>query len=240
VVKRVITLTSYLILDLSRSLAGVMPLALALAFGIIAFEYGMDQAQFITVAGIGIGGICLVNALLLASRANRASSYLLVARLRWRAELLVAIVLASLAITAALGLLVSITNLFTGRLTLEFPSALWVLPTWLPLWLLAATLALPLSSLVERGGSHLIGYVLVAGLLIANDRKAFLIREGIDWLARIVTAALWPINTLAERASAGIHGRDYAMAWALTCIYALLLLTLAAALFGDKDLLWSE
>jgi len=239
-VKRVATLTSYLILDLSRSLAGVVPLALALAFGIIAFEYGMDQAQFITVAGIGIGGICLVTALLLASRANRASSYLLIARLRWRAELLVAIVLASLAITAALGLLVSIANLFAGRLTLEFPSALWVLPTWLPLWLLAATLALSLSSLVERGGSHLIGYVLVAGLLIANDRKAFLIREGIDWLARIVTAALWPINTLAERASAGSHGRDYAIAWALTCICALLLFTLAAALFGDKDLLWSE
>ena len=239
-VKRVGTLTSYLMLDLSRSLAGVVPLALALAFGIIAFEYGMDQAQFITVAGIGIGGICLVTALLLASRANRASSYLLIARLRWRAELLVAIVLASLAITAALGLLVSIANLFAGRLTLEFPSALWVLPTWLPLWLLAATLALSVSSLVERGGSHLIGYVLVAGLLIANDRKAFLITEGIDWLARIVTAALWPINTLAERASAGIHGRDYAMAWALTCIYALLLFTMAAALFGDKDLLWSE
>ena len=238
--KRVTVLTSYLILDLSRSLAGIVPLALALAFGIIAFEYGMDQAQFMTVAGISISGICLVTALLLASRANRASSYLLVARLHWRAELLVAIVLASLAVTAVLGLPIGVANLLAGRLTLEFPSALWILPTWLPLWLLAATLALPLSNLVERGGSHLIGYVLVAGLLIANDRKAFLIRQGIDWLARIVAAALWPIKTLAEQASAGIHGSDYTMAWALTCIYALLLFTLAAALFGDKDLLWSE
>lgn len=237
---RVSTLTSYLILDLSRSLAGVVPLALALAFGIIAFEYGMDQAQFITVAGIGMGGICLVTALLLASRADRASSYLLVGRLHWRAELLVAIVLASMAVTAVLGLLVGVANLLAGRLTLEFPSALWILPTWLPLWLLAATLALPLSSLVERGGSHLIGYVLVVGLLIANDRKAFLIRNGIDWLAQLITSALWPINTLAGQASAGIHGSDYMMALALTCIYALLLFTLATALFGDKDLLWSE
>jgi hypothetical protein len=232
--------TSYLLLDLSRSLAGVVPLALALAFGIIAFEYGMDQAQFITVAGIGIGGICLVTGLLLASRANRASSYLLVARLHHRAELLVAIVLASFAATTTLGLLVGVANLLAGRLTLDFPSALWILPTWLPLWLLAATLALSLSSLVERGGSHLIGYVLLAGLLIANDRKAFLTRKGVDWLARLVSAALWPISTLTEQASAGIHGRDYAMAWVLTCIYALLLFTLAAALFGDKDLLWSE
>jgi hypothetical protein len=240
VVKRVTTLTSYLIQDLSRSLAGVVPLALALAFGIIAFEYGMDQAQFITVAGIGFGGICLVTALLLASRANRASSYLLIARLHWRAELLVAIVLASLALTAALGLLVTVANLLAGRLTLEFPSALWTLPTWLPLWLLASTLALSLSSLVERGGSHLIGYVLVAGLLIANDRKAFLIRNGINWLAQAVTVVLWPINTLAAQASAGVHGRHYALAWILTCIYALLLFTSAATLFGDKDLLWSE
>ena len=78
---RIATLTSYLIRTLSRSLAGIVPVALALAFGIIAFEYGMDQAQFVTVAGIGTSAICLVTALLLASRANRASSYLLVARL---------------------------------------------------------------------------------------------------------------------------------------------------------------
>lgn len=239
-VKRIATLTSYMILDLSRSLAGVVPLALSLAFGVIAFEYGMDQAQFITVAGIGISAICLVTALLLASRANRGSSYLLVARLHHRAELLVAIALASLAITAALGLLISVANLLAGRLTLEFPSGLWILPTWLPLWLLAAALALPLSGLVERRGSHLVGYLLVAGLLIANDRKALLIRNSMDWLARLVEAALWPINTLAGQASAGIHGRDYLAAWALTWVYALLLFALAATLFGDKDLLWSE
>ena len=53
---RIATLTSYLIRTLSRSLAGIVPIALALAFGIIAFEYGMDQAQFMTVAGIGQTG----------------------------------------------------------------------------------------------------------------------------------------------------------------------------------------
>lgn len=237
---RTATLTSFLIRDLTRSPACILPLALALAFGIIAFEYGMDQAQFITVAGIGISAICLVTALLLASRANRASSYLLVARLHKRAELLVAIMLASLAITTALALLIAVPNLLTGRLTLEFPSALWIPPTWLPLWLLAAALALPLSGLVERGGSHLLGYVLTAGLLIANDRKAFLVRHGMRWLSRSVETILWPITTLTEQASAGTHGVAYLLAWILTLAYAILLLVLAESLFRDKDLLWSE
>ncbi|MFN2182729.1 MAG: hypothetical protein ACK2UU_02000 [Anaerolineae bacterium] len=238
--RRVIALTSFLIRDLSRSLAGVVPLALALAFGLIAFEYGMDQAQFITVAGIGMGAICLVTGLVLASRANRASSYLILARLRRRAELLAALVLCSLLITAALGLVVATVNLLADRLTLDFPSALWVLPTWLPLWLLAATLALPLSGLVERSGSHLFGYALLAGLLVANDRQAFLSSHGLVWLARLVDSILWPMSTLVGEASAGIHGREYLLAWGLTSAYALLLFLLATLLFGDKDLLWSE
>lgn len=237
---RTTTLTSYLVRDLTRSPACIVPLALALAFGVIAFEYGMDQAQFITVAGIAISAMCLVTTLLLASRANRASSYLLVARLHQRAELLAAIVLASLAITAILAMLIAIANLLTGRLTLEFPSALWILPTWLPLWLVAAALALPLSGLVERGGSHLLGYLLTAGLLIAYERKVFLTRHGMRWLSRSVETILWPITTLTEQASGGIHGMAYLLAWLFTLVYAVVLFALAVALFVDKDLLWSE
>ena len=238
--KRIVTLSSFLIRDLFRSLAGIVPLACTLAFGIIAFEYGMDQPQFITVAGIGMGAICLATTLLLASRANRASSFLLVARLHRRSELLAALVLSSLSITTALALLMALANLLAGRLTLDFPSALWIVPTWLPIWLLAAAVALPLSGLVGRGGSHLIGYALLAGLLIANDRKAFLASHGMIWLSRIVEVILWPVNTLLAQATAGIHGMDYVLAWVLTCAYAVLLAVLAASLFDDKDLLWSE
>ncbi len=237
---RILVLTSFLIRDLSRSLAAIVPLSSTLVFGIIAFEYGMDQAQFITVAGIGMGAICLASGLMLASRSNRASSYLFVTRLRRRTELLVALLLGNLAVSAALALLMIVANLITGRLTLDFPSALWILPTWLPLWLLAAALALLLSGLVARGGSHLIGYVLMAGLLIANDRKAFLIRHGMDWAAQGVGAILWPVGKLLAQASAGIHGGAYALAWALTCAYAASIFALAAALFRSKDLLWSE
>jgi Na+-transporting NADH:ubiquinone oxidoreductase subunit NqrB len=128
---RIWTLAAFLIRDLFRSLAGTLSLAAALAFGIIAFEYGMDQPQFITVAGVGIGAICWMTTLLLGSRVNRATSYLLVARLHRRAELLGSLILSSLGITALLAILIGVGNLLTGRLTLDYPSALWILPTWL-------------------------------------------------------------------------------------------------------------
>lgn len=238
--RRIWTLTVFLIRDLFRSLAGIAPLAAALAFGLIAFEYGMDQAQFITVAGLGIGGICLLTTLLLASRANRASSYLLMARLHRRAELLAALVLGGLLITAALATLIAGANLLAGRLTLALPSALWILPTWVVLWLLAAALALPLSALAGQGGSHLLGWTLLTLLLVANDQKARLQRLHLDWLVRAASAVLWPVNNLLSRASAGNHDRTYLLAWALTLAFAGLLFGLASQLLDDKDLLWME
>jgi hypothetical protein len=237
---RIWILAVFVTRDLFRSVASIVPLALALAFGIIAFEYGMDQAQFLTVGGLGIGVICFVTTVLLASRANRASSYLLLARLHHRAELLAALMMSGLGITALLAVMIAGGNLLTGRLILEFPSVVWVVPTWLPLWLLAAALALPLSALVGRGGSHVAGYALVVALLVANDRKAWLTARGLDWLARVVDTILWPVSTLLSHASAGNHNSSYLLAGALTLAYAGLLFGLATTLFEDKDLLWSE
>ena len=108
--RRSFTLTSFLIQDLFRSLAGILPLASTLAFGLIAFEYGMDQPQFTTVAGVGMGAICLATALVLASRANRATSFFFVARLHRRTELLVALLLGSLVITAVLSLIMALAR----------------------------------------------------------------------------------------------------------------------------------
>ena len=237
---RVFTLAAFFTRDLFGSLMGIIPLGLSLAFALIAFEYGMDQAQFITVGGVGIGAICLVTTLLLASRANRGSSYLLVARLPQRVELLIALVLSGLGITSALAVLITAGNLVTDRLALDFPSALWILPTWLGLWLVAAALAMPLSQLVSRGGSHLAAYALLAGLLVANDRKAWLLSHGLDLAVRVVSLVLWPINTLMAQASAGSHGRSYFVALALILAYGGLLFGLAVVLFEDKDLLWTE
>jgi hypothetical protein len=237
---RVAILASFLIRDLFRSFVGIVPLGVALAFGTIAFEYGMDQAQFITVAGIGIGSICLLSTLLLGSRANRASSYLLVAKLHRRTELLAALIVGGLAITTALAILITAGNLLAGRLALDLPSALWILPSWLALWLVAATLALPLSALTSRAGSHVLGYALLAALLVVNDQKIRLQVRGFDWLVRAVTTILWPVSTLLAQASAGLHDRSFFLALAATLGYAVLLLSLADQLLGDKDLLWTE
>jgi hypothetical protein len=237
---RIWTLTLFLIRDLFRSLAGVVPLVAALAFGLIAFEYGMDQAQYITVTGVGTGAISLLTGLLLASRANRASSYVLVARLPWRGELLAALVVGSLLITAMLTLLITGGNLLANRLTLEFPSILWIFPTWLPFWLLMATLALPLSPLAGQSSSEVVAWVLLTALLVANDQKARLQERGMDWLVRGIVAILWPVNTLLSQASAGIHGRSYFLAMALTLAYAGLAFVLAVSSLTSKDLLWAE
>ncbi len=237
---RIWTLTWFLVRELSRSPAGIVPLAAAVAFGLIAFEYGMDQPQFTSVAGVGTGGICLLTALLLASRANRGWSYPLIARLKHRSELLAAIVLGSLAITALLSLLIGMGNLLARRLTLHFPSALWLLPTWPALWLLAAALALPLSSLTARAGSHLAGWVLLAGLLVGHDQAPRLRDHGLERVTQAISVLLWPPTTLLSRASAGVHDPSYFLALGLTVAYAAGLFVLAGQLFGGKDLLWPE
>ncbi len=237
---RIWTVSFFLARDLFGSPAGVVPLAAALAFGLFAFEYGMDQSQFITVAGVSTGLLCLLTTLLLAGRASRAAFDLLLARLHRRVELLAALVLGGLGVTAVLALVVAAANLAAGRLSLDFPSGLWIVPTWLALWLMSAALALCLSNLVERGGSHLVGYVVVLSVLVANDRRSQLQGRRLDWLVRVVTAILWPMSTLLAQASAGSHGRSYFLAGALTLVYAGLLFSLAAQLFVDKDFLWVE
>lgn len=226
--------------DLFLSLSGVVPVASAVTFGLIAFEYGMDQAQFFTVAGLGTGAICLLTALLLAARANRAWFYPLLARLPRRGELLAAIVLASMGITTLLALLIAVANLAAGRLTLSMPSALWLLPTWFALWLLAAALALPLAALTSRGGSHLALWVLFAAVLVIHDQRSRLPSPQLDWAHCLLTGLFWPVSALLGRASDGIHDSSYFLALLLTLAYGLLLYVLAAGLFRHKDLLWAE
>ena len=238
--KRVGILSLFLVRDLFRSLAGLVPVATGFTFYGIAFEYGMDQAQFITVAGVGLGAICLLTALLLTGRANRASFYPFAARLPRRSELLAAVVIGSLALTAVIAFLMAEAALLQHKLTLDFPSALWIIPTWLAVWLFMAALALPLSSLASRDGSHMVGYVLITALLVANDRRSFLEERRLGWLGRAVSAILWPMATLLAQASAGIHGRSYLLALVLTVVYAGILFGLATALLKHKDLLWPE
>jgi hypothetical protein len=238
--RRIWVLARYFVSDLARSLAGIVPLAAALAFGVIAFEYGMDQPQFITVAGLGTCAICSLTTLLLAGRANQASTYPLLARLKRRGELLAALVVGGIVITTILVLMISAANLILGRLTLNFPSVFWILPTWSALWLLGAALALPLSGLTGRRGSNVAGWVFLTVLLVANDQGTWLRNHGFEWLTRAISAITWPVATMLRQASADTHGRNYILALLLTLLIAGLLYGLAAQLLEDKDLLWAE
>jgi len=236
---RVWVLTGYLVRALFGSLAGIAPLAAAVAFGFIAFEYGMDQAQLITVGGLGIGVIGFLATLLLAGRADRAATFPILGRLRWRAELLVSIVAGGLGVTWILATGIVVANLAVHRLTLSWPSVLWILPTWTALWLFTSALATALSALVSRDGTSLVGYLLVVAVLVANDRKTQLLDRGLDWAVRIVESVVWPVGTLLSQGSAGIHDGTYFAALALTTLFAAALFLLAVYLFRDKDLLWS-
>ena len=237
---RVWVLTGYLVRALFGSLAGLAPLAAAVAFGFIAFEYGMDQAQLITVGGLGIGAIGFLATLLMAGKADRASTYLLAGRLHSRAELLAAIGAGGWCVTWALALGIVAANLLAGRLTLSWPSLLWIVPTWSVLWLFTSALALALSGLVGRGASSMLGYVLLVALLVANDRRTELAERGAGWAVRIVERLTWPVGTLLAQASSGLYGRTYLVALTLLLLVAVALFLLADYLFRDKDLLWSE
>jgi len=237
---RLWTLTLYLVRELFGALAGIVPLAAAVAFGLIAFEYGMDQAQLITVGGLGIGTIGFLATLLLAGKADRAASFPILGRLRRRAELLGSILVGGLGITWILAIAIVVANLLAGRLTLSSPSLLWIMPTWTAVWLFVTALALSLSALVSRNGSNLLGYLLVVAVLVANDRKADLLDRGAGWAVRIVERLVWPVGTLLSRASAEVHDQTYFAAAAATLACAAALFLLAAFLFRDKDLLWSE
>jgi hypothetical protein len=94
--------------------------------------------------------------------------------------------------------------------------------------------------LVSRGGSHLVGYVLLLALLILNEKNAPAPLRRLDWLIRPVASILWPVSTLLSSASAGLHNRQYFLALALTLLYAALLFALADQFLTDKDLLWME
>jgi len=238
--KRILTTALFLVRDLFASLAGLVVPALSLTFYAIAFQYGMDQPQFITVAGVALGALALLTVLLLAARANRASFYPFVARLHRRAELLLAIGAGSLLITGVVAVLMAAAALAQNKLTLDWPSALWIVPTWLSLWAMAAALGLLLTPLTGRDGSHLLGYLLLTVLLVAHDRRWLLDQMRVQWAGRALSAVLWPPATLLAQASANLHTRPYYLAAGLTLAYALLLLAVAAQLFARKDLIWAE
>jgi hypothetical protein len=124
------------------------------------------------------GAICLLTALLLAARANHAWFYPLLARLpqrreHWRPSS------QQHGHHRRPGAVDHVANLAAGRLSLQLPSALWLLPTWFALWLLANPGPAPGSTHEPRRvAPAAVGRVRL--LLVANDRKSSL-DPGLEW-----------------------------------------------------------
>jgi hypothetical protein len=236
---RVGALSLYFSWDLFRSLSGLLPPVLTLGFFQATFYFGGNLDYFAGVGGGDMMIVCLATSLLLVHRANRAATYPLLARLPHRYELLCAIVVGTLAITAVMTGLFLALVLGLHKTTVTPPELLIILARWLPLFLLATALGLNMGKLVSRGGSHILTTGVLAALVtmdelqfsVLQDRNFLL--DGIHWLAS-------PIATLL---SAPVHASSpvaYGMAFLITLAYAAALFVLAAALFQRKDLLWVE
>ncbi len=122
------TLCVFMIRDLFRSLGGAVPPLLTLGLFQVTFLYGGKVDYFASVGGADIMFICLITTLLLASRANRAVSYLLLARLERRVELLGAIAAAAILISVAMGVLLVGTILGLNKVTVTPFEMLVIVP----------------------------------------------------------------------------------------------------------------
>jgi hypothetical protein len=240
-VKRIAVISLFLARNLFRSLLGLAPLAATLGTYAITFHYrGNPVDYFAAVGGFDLALVCLVTTLVVAAQANRAALYPLLARLPRRWELLAAVLMASLGITAAMGLL------FTGLAVLQRTAdlapidMLLILPRWLALFALAATLGLHFSRLAGRDSSRLLFSMLLILVLVASDQQIALQRGGFGWLlgGAGVLASPFIANMMVE-----VHGvapGRYLLAVMLPLAAAGLLFLLAAWLFRRKDLLWTD
>jgi hypothetical protein len=233
---RVAALALYMLRDLYRSLAGVLPPALTLALYWLTFYYARSVDYFASVGGAALALVSLVTTLLLAERANRAAVYPFLARLQSRAELLAAILAGALCIMAAMTALFAVLAVGMGRVILSPWQALMILPRWLAVFVVVACLGLHMSKLVSRRGSYLLAYTAV-GILVTVNEGTFLASHGLGWL---VQAGGWLTAPMSALLSTEVVAGPDPLALVAALVYAGILFALAAALFRRKDLLWAE
>lgn len=232
---RVAILSLFLLRDLYRSLLGVAPPAVALALYWLTFYYPVNAGYFAAVGGADLVIVCLVTTLLVASRCNRATSYPMLARLRRRWELLAAVILCSVGVTAVLGIGFSLLAVGSQRVALTWAEVGSLAPRWLAVFALSAAIGLHLSRLVSRRGSHLATVLSLALLVIVSDSRVGL---GQEWAAPrdLAKALLLPVGQVMSGDSAALE--PVAAAWVV--VYAAVLFLGATILFAGKDLLWAE
>ena len=237
--RRVVALSLALVRNLYRTLFGVLPPVLTLLIYRLTFTYRNqgDPAYFTAVGGVGLTFVCVITALLVADRANRAAMYPLIARLPRRAELLLAVVVATLFIMIAMAVLYTSFVLGFQHITLTPLEGLLIAPRWLSVFVLGATLGLLMSRLASRHSSHVIVFIGLGGMALSREQVRDLSNSQSSWLVDGVELFVRPIT---DALTVNLQSSDVLLALAVTLLYAAVLLAIAVWLFRRKDLLWME
>ncbi len=234
--RRVSTLTAFVLRDFAGTWQAFVPPALALTFYGIAFQYGATPTYFATVTALAMIVIMSITLLMLSGRLNRAASYPLVARLGNRTELLLALVLAAFLVVIVLTLVICGLALVQNIVVLAPGQWLQLAVTWPLLFICAGAFALLLTNLTSRRGSHILFYALVALFAAVYDYSDELTRGNAGWVVQWWQRLLAPFGeALNPFTTTNLLRADL-----LVVGYALLCFWLAMWLFGGKDLLWSD
>jgi hypothetical protein len=225
---------------LFRGIGGAVPPIVTVGVYQATFLYSGKVDYFGSIGGVDLAFVCLITTLLFVSRVNRAATYPLLARMERRAELLGALVVSALSVTAMMGVLFTLIIVAQGKVTLSAGDLALVLPRWLALFVFSSALGLNMGRLVSRGGSYLITTAAVALLATVSEQKVFLIEGQQNWLVNAIAALASPVTTTITVPVGNVSVDQYLLPVALTAAYALGLFAMAAALFHSKDLVWSE
>lgn len=191
--QRILTLTSYLLRQFFVSLAGIMHILMTLAIWRLFFDPGQqtpEVAYYILVIGLFGSAAGFLVTLTVASRANRAINYPLLARLPSRVEHLASVLTASLLTTIILQLLLALLATFNGP-SLSLGILIELPPLWLALDMLAVVLALHATDLVTSGWSRVYIYGFLAIVLFGRQFDD----DVIAWVSgRFFAASRWLMN----------------------------------------------
>ncbi len=255
--KRVGVLVSYFSRDLFRSWTGVLAIAGALVFYLVAIASvigDLDRDYYALVIGGFFGFWSLLLTVLLADRAHCSTSYMILYRLPARAAFLAAVTLTAVLVTGILEIAVALFSLPRLEAPVTASMAMDLLPVWVAWLALGAGLGLHMSELVRRGWSRTALYGLLALVLfVLSERQggaavglvdrlswipSFIVDPGRwEWLFRAVDVLIWPLAAAVRVARAVPYTVLESLSPALTLLLAAVFYGLAASLFNSKDLI---
>lgn len=198
-IQRIATLTSYLLRRTVFSLTGAFFILLTLTVWWTFFDPRQgtpDTDYYILVIGLFGAAIAFLTTLSMASRANQAMNYPLLARLPSRVEHLAAVLFSGLTFTLLLQWLLALLALANGP-ELPLGRLIEIPPIWLSLDILLAVMALHASDLVVKGWSRVYVYGFTAMFLFGQNVDD----TAVDWLTgRVNRLASWLFQRNLESA----------------------------------------